>query len=83
MPVRFAKGPVGRGIVTPKALNEFLLKPSTISQKAFGHFPPLVLITSRTSSLPNVSLFAQNETRPSGNGLSVTGPGMLAVADDG
>jgi hypothetical protein len=48
--------PVGSGTVTPRALNEFRLKPSTTSQKAFGQRPALVLMTSWTSSLPNVSL---------------------------
>src|SRR5665213_3040073 len=83
IPARFANDPVGLGIVTPSALNELSLNPSITSQNAFGHTPPLVLMMSCTSSVPKVSLFAQNDIIASGYGLSVTGTGMLAVALDG
>ena len=62
MPDRFANGPNGAGIVTPSELKEFLLKPSIWSQKALGQSPPLVLMTSCTSSLPKESLLVRNET---------------------
>ena len=82
-PARLANEPVNGDTVTPSALKEFSLKPSTTTQKACDQVPPDLLMTSCTSSLPNVSLFAQNPAIASGNGLSVTGPGMLAVADAG
>ena len=65
-PARFANGPVGLGTVTWSELNEFLLKPSTTTQNAFSHLPALVLITSCTSSLPNVFLSTQNAAVPNG-----------------
>ena len=82
-PVRLANEPVKVSTVTPSALNEASLKPVTTTQKACDQTPPFLLMTSWTSSLPNVSLLAQNPVIASGNGLSVTGPGMAAVPEAG
>jgi hypothetical protein len=72
-PGKVANKPVIGDTATPSALNELSLKPSTTTQNAFDHVPPDLLMTSCTSSLPKVSLFAQNPAIASGNGLSVGG----------
>src|SRR5262245_39263848 len=83
IPGIFAKLPVGAGIVTPSALKEFMLNPSTTSQNAFGKTPPLTLIASSTSSRPNVLLSTQNDINPSGYGLSRFGPGIEELVVEG
>src|ERR1035441_3421223 len=65
------------------ALKDCLLKPSTITQKAPFTNPPCLLMMSFASSTPKVFLLSANVTIAIGNGLSMIGPGMLAVDDAG
>src|SRR5262249_23377991 len=83
IPGIFAKLPDGGGIVTPSALKELMLNPSTTSQNASGKTPPLTLIPSCTSSRPNVLLSTQNDINPSGYGLSRFGPGIEELLVEG
>src|SRR5438477_9134346 len=72
-----AKEPVGTWTSTPSDRNEEMLKPSKTSQNALGKVPPLRLMTSCTSSRPNVLLSTQKESNPSGYGLSKFGPAVM------
>jgi hypothetical protein len=63
------------GSVPPSTLR---LKPSRATRKPSGYVPPLP-ITSVISSLPQVFLAPTKLRRPSGQGSSTFGPGMLAT----
>ncbi len=61
-----AKGPVGAGTTTWKALKLLMLKSSSASQKALENTPLLVLMASWTSSLPKLFLLTMKDSEPSG-----------------